>query len=760
MLLRVCLLVFLFCSSTTLASDGNSRTGQQTAKKVEALIDQLREVANPDFGYSTCVEGTIFLPLEREGQHYGGKVLLAGSWTEPPLRRSAALRDLVRIGLPAVPHLLDHLDDKRPTQIPPYLFLDGWPGMRFHNSCDYNERTQQAPAARKDENAPQPVMQPYHRPTVGDLCAVALGQIVNRSFDAIAYDPVFRVILVSSPTRSPGLRDAIRHYCGDLTPEKHKASLLADFTKPDREMRRLGAAKRLAYYYPDALEAPVLGLFEFLPGERSETKDFTLKQLYLGKTPKERKDLFDGYIAKTGAPGRKRLLLQLFDDLNTVEAQERLGLTRALADFGDLPRSCLVELYGKKRSVKSEERPGFPQAPSAAEWPRFIREALIHDPSEKLDRAVRDMLASDKDDDALAVACMARLVGRGYDKDIERYYQERAARGSLALMLGKMGWTRLHVAAERGRTDEIERLIRFGADPNATNQEGQTPLHLAAESGDSQCARLLLDAKARPDAKDRRGETPVRLAILNGHWEVVRCLIEHGAAVPDILVAAALGKDGLVRGFLKDDPRCVRSRDYRGRTALHIAASQGYVAVVEALLAAKAPVEDYDYDGATPLHGAVCGGHDAVVRLLLAHGAGVRTPSRGEGGEPLHFAALTGHRKVVQVLLDHKADVGARGACNGMTALHLAAARGHTTVVELLLARGASVGTTDEGGWTPLHLAVAAGQRETVAVLLRHRADPTAKAKNEFKKTPLDIAKENGEDPILKLLRETTGSKE
>jgi ankyrin repeat protein len=184
------------------------------------------------------------------------------------------------------------------------------------------------------------------------------------------------------------------------------------------------------------------------------------------------------------------------------------------------------------------------------------------------------------------------------------------------------------------------------------------------------------------------------------------------------------------------------------------------VAVVEVLLAAKAPVEEFDYDGATPLHLAVATGREAVVRHLLAHGAGVSTPSRGEGGEPLHFAALTGHRKVAEVLLDHKADVRARVACNGMTALHLAAARGHADVAELLLARGAAAGQVDDGGWTPLHLAVAAGQGDVVAVLLRHKADPTAKAKNESEATPRDIAGENGDESILKLLGETSGKKE
>lgn len=217
----ICLPLFLLLlvpPGAGLSADSpNPQTSQHPAERVEALIDRLREVANPDFGYSTCVAGTIFLPLEREGQHAGPKVLLAGSWTEPPLRRSAALRELVRIGLPAVPHLLDHLDDQRPTQIPPYLLLGGWPNRMLVNYCDYNERTQEAPATHKEKGAPQVAEQPYYRPTVGDLCAVALGQIVNRDFDAVSYSAVLRVVFISSPTRSPSLRAAIKESWGGLT---------------------------------------------------------------------------------------------------------------------------------------------------------------------------------------------------------------------------------------------------------------------------------------------------------------------------------------------------------------------------------------------------------------------------------------------------------------------------------------------------------------------------------------------------------------
>ena len=39
-----------------------------------------------------------------------------------------------------------------------------------------------------------------------------------------------------------------------LTPKRHKAALIDDFLTPDSHERRIGACKRLAYYYPETLE--------------------------------------------------------------------------------------------------------------------------------------------------------------------------------------------------------------------------------------------------------------------------------------------------------------------------------------------------------------------------------------------------------------------------------------------------------------------------------------------------------------------------
>ena len=226
---------------------------------IERLIDALAEVKESDYGYSPRVSGGAFLPLYREGRF--GMGLLGG----PRPVRSEALTELVRRGARAVPHLLAHIDDARPTGVV-VTHEFGIGGLWLLEAVDRNPRTQTptretaAPAAPfKLSRAGRSFPGKTHTVTVGDLCFVALGQIVNRQFDAVRYKPT-GIVIVSSPTRSPTLMRQLRADWNGLTELRHAAGLINDFLKPDHYQRRMGAAERLAYYYPRFLEPLALAL--------------------------------------------------------------------------------------------------------------------------------------------------------------------------------------------------------------------------------------------------------------------------------------------------------------------------------------------------------------------------------------------------------------------------------------------------------------------------------------------------------------------
>lgn len=231
--------------------------GRGCAEDVLVWLDSLVEVREGDIGYMPTVEGDKFLPAD-DGEQLG-TLILGG----PPPTESGAMLQLVRAGAAAVPCLVAHLDDSRKTGLVISHPHRGFGGMFFADEYDYNRQTSRAPiAGLNDDDAWRfvdslsDVGQEYVV-TVGDLAYVALGQIVNRSFSAVRYQPT-AIIIINSPLHSAQLRRAAMIEWGGLSPDQHMAALLRDICFPDDEYRKAGAIERLQYYYPQAAEEALL----------------------------------------------------------------------------------------------------------------------------------------------------------------------------------------------------------------------------------------------------------------------------------------------------------------------------------------------------------------------------------------------------------------------------------------------------------------------------------------------------------------------
>jgi ankyrin repeat protein len=70
--------------------------------------------------------------------------------------------------------------------------------------------------------------------------------------------------------------------------------------------------------------------------------------------------------------------------------------------------------------------------------------------------------------------------------------------------------------------------------------------------------------------------------------------------------------------------------------------------------------------------------------------------------------------------------------------------------MQRLLASGTSVHAQQHGGWTALHAAVNNRDHAMAQVLLAHGANP--RQENDFEQTPLDLAREKGDEVLLRLL--------
>ena len=368
---------------------------------METLIARLAKVESGGFGYNGTFSGSEFLPVPGSGE------ATAMVLTRHDVAPSDAMRQLVSSGIKAVPFLIKHLDDARPTRIKP---LEAMMWMQFADEYDRNERLLPRNVKTRDRllNDFPDKSEPY-RLTVGDLAFVALGQIVNRSFSAARYQPTGGLV-VNSPSRSPALRRRVIAEWKGLTATDHRERLIRDLTTPDNERRRIGAYQRLAFYYPKVVEPLVLKELNRPTYDVFVIERFAHEILYGTRSKQKRKSLFDGFLEERGRAAADGLLLQLFHDLETLEADEEKRLSSPLKDFRTQPRDLLIQLYGKPASIRSSAKP-FVNSVSTTGQARFIA-ALTLDNSARVDAAIAHVKASAKGDDYLTNACKHALDAR------------------------------------------------------------------------------------------------------------------------------------------------------------------------------------------------------------------------------------------------------------------------------------------------------------------------------------------------------------
>jgi len=146
-----------------------------------------------------------------------------------------------------------------------------------------------------------------------------------------------------------------------------------------------------------------------------------------------------------------------------------------------------------------------------------------------------------------------------------------------------------------------------------------------------------------------------------------------------------------------------------GDTALHLAAANNSLGVLERLLAApRPPLETKSLAGSTALHKAAAYGNRGACRLLIQAGAYLDCVDNAQT-TPMHDAATNAY---------------------GVTPLHAAALRGHADCVRLLLTSGANANAKDGRELTPAAVARSSDQVFTSAFspfyFLTHDSPPSS----------------------------------
>eukprot|EP01135_Chromosphaera_perkinsii_P007651 Nk52_evm107s914 gene=Nk52_evmTU107s914 len=254
--------------------------------------------------------------------------------------------------------------------------------------------------------------------------------------------------------------------------------------------------------------------------------------------------------------------------------------------------------------------------------------------------------------------------------------------------------TPLMIACATNCPDHARYLLDYGADPTLSDANGKIPLHWATSNHSVKCVKYL--AESYPhfiDIKDAEGRTALHIASSEGDATSAALLVKNGANVEEV--------------------------DKGLRTPLHWAAVYGMLKVLEILLEKGARHHSKDINGATALHYAVQQSRDSIIEYLVSKGSDPNTLDN-LGRTPLMWAVQQGNIPMIDLMLENGADIN-YPEINGQTPLHISITEGSMSVLKHLQKKGASLFTNDIQGNSTLHLAAMAGWKEGISYLLEQK---------------------------------------
>ncbi|XP_046547533.1 ankyrin repeat domain-containing protein 50-like [Haliotis rubra] len=187
---------------------------------------------------------------------------------------------------------------------------------------------------------------------------------------------------------------------------------------------------------------------------------------------------------------------------------------------------------------------------------------------------------------------------------------------------GKYGRTPVIKAAEMGRREVFDLLVREGADVSLVNDDRNNILHVACIGGHVDMVKYVLSQRvAGINSRGQYARTPVMLAAEIGHREVFDVLVKEGADVSlvddngnNILHVACIGGHvDMVKYVLSQKVADINSQGQYGRTPVMVAAKRGHRDVFDLLVSGGADVSLVDDDRNNILHVACIGGHVDMV---------------------------------------------------------------------------------------------------------------------------------------------------
>ena len=198
-------------------------------------------------------------------------------------------------------------------------------------------------------------------------------------------------------------------------------------------------------------------------------------------------------------------------------------------------------------------------------------------------------------------------------------------------------WTPLHLAAARGQVSDVKECLKKGDVVNAREKNDLTPLHLALWRSHNNVVEVLLENAADPNLADEGGITPLHIGAWLGSTANIKMLLQAGASCNSIAPENeryCLGPPGV----------------YVDGTSLHFAMLSALFTLtngidnIVCLLNAGADVNARNFRGVTALHLAANEGNEDAYRLLLRRGADPTISAYDSGETSFHFPNINASR--------------------------------------------------------------------------------------------------------------------
>jgi ankyrin repeat protein len=242
-------------------------------------------------------------------------------------------------------------------------------------------------------------------------------------------------------------------------------------------------------------------------------------------------------------------------------------------------------------------------------------------------------------------------------------------------------------AASKGDAATVESRLEQRAPIDSRDNERRTALMYAAWNGHNDVIERLIAAGANMSLEDHAGNTAYDYAAGRGLSDTVQFMLSHAHASDDRhyldyagVIQAAYAGDASRLPAGKINP--INRVNPEGQTPMHIAAGNGSLDFMQALVQRGAKIDTANAEGRTPMHWAAWNNRPRAIEFLAAHGADLSVADAA-GDTPLLLATQNDSKEAVQMLVSKGVDKYAADK-QGKTAAIIAEDKGYKDLLPLL----------------------------------------------------------------------------